>query len=158
MLGRMEAWNMALPDDALERGLRTHGNFSPLATQLRAAAAGEPIHLVVVGGSITVHNLFPQIFFDFLNTTLPAPSSGRVHALTNAGVSAIHAVPYEACVNRFMPANGTIYVLELTVNVRGGNVEGTSAPHWACLGSKCVPHPPCLSAAGAACRGSVQTE
>ena len=146
-LQRMEAWEYGLPPEALERGTTNLGNLTRLQRVLAQALAGEPVHLVTVGGSITrafygcvmaaprSHAVLRQAppghaaptasalacryvtqYFEFLNSTLPAPSGGRRHTSTNAAVSGTNSVPYEACADLFMPSNGSIYVLEMVAN------------------------------------------
>ena len=90
---------------------------------LRRAAAGEPLHLALVGGSVTSQATgftrgFGNRYFEFLNATFP-PSGGRQHKLTGAGVGGIHAVAYDSCAAVFMPFNASLYVLELTLNSMG---------------------------------------
>ena len=94
-MARMQAWQYALPPDALARGIPLHGDTTRLRTVLRRALRGEPLSIFAAGGSVTFgtgairpgeRNYVSQ-FGDFMNATLP-PSGGRAHRQCNGGFSA----------------------------------------------------------------------
>ena len=60
-LESMGAWGWQLPLEALERGNRRAGNLARLQRVLHQALAGEPIHVVTMGGSITGKRLAREI-------------------------------------------------------------------------------------------------
>ena len=63
-------------------------------------------------------------FFSFLNATIPEPSGGRKHQLSNAGVGAYTSTAYEACLNMLIPGNGSIYILEFA----GAHIPAQQVP------------------------------
>ena len=90
-LQRALSYKFSLPPDALERGTARQNNLTRLRRALQPALKGEPLHVVVIGGSVTagtgagtsLKNMslgYVNQFFDFLNATF-VPTGGRLNKL-----------------------------------------------------------------------------
>ena len=93
---RLQAWQFAMPADALRRSMLQQGDPSRLRAAVGRALEGKPLRVFVAGGSVTegVGSLereeghgYVTRFFQFVNATF-VPSGGRAHTLTNGGISA----------------------------------------------------------------------
>ena len=117
---RLKGWEYLLPADALQRGIVRLGDPSRVRSLLERAAAGEPQHLVFAGGSVTywgsMHPLgWVERLALFFSTAFPL-AHGQNHSISNAGIGAISSSMYEACMDEYMPMNGTLYVVDFTQN------------------------------------------
>ena len=95
-ISKVQAWEFALPPDALARGVPLPGDSTQLRRVLRRALRGEPLSIFAAGGSVTWgmgatspgEQGYVKQLAAFLNATLP-PTGGRAHRVTNGGYSAL---------------------------------------------------------------------
>ena len=130
---RWEAWQYALPPDALRRGT-TQRDLSRLQRAVWRAVGGEPLRISVAGGSVSSGmgaprggRNFVNRLFEFVNATF-TPSGGRSHALQNGAVQAANSAMYEACTPELLSLDADIYVVEFSVNDANPYVVCKQAP------------------------------
>ena len=85
-LQRARAWEYGLPQDALIRGTQPQNNLTRLRHALQPALRGEPLVVMVLGGSVTggtgaaAGSGYVQRFFNFINSVF-LPTNGRTNDL-----------------------------------------------------------------------------
>ena len=85
-----------MPQDALIRGTQLQNNLTRLCHALQPALRGEPLSIVVLGGSVTggtgaaAGSGYVQRFFNFINSVF-LPTKGRTNDLRviTGGTSAV---------------------------------------------------------------------
>ncbi len=96
-----------LPDD-LKRGVAFRGTGARARAVAARLLAGKPVHVAVAGGSVAwgqgapggAH--FGRRFFDWVNTTWPAPASAP-HRFTNAAKPGITSALFALCGDDLIP-------------------------------------------------------
>ena len=121
-LKRALSYKFLLPPDALERGTARQHNLTRLRRALRPALKGEPVNMVMIGGSVTAGTGamevgapgFVNVFFDFVNSAF-LPTGGRTNIL-NDPITGSTSVVLDTCADVRIPKDAAVYIIELAIN------------------------------------------
>ncbi|KAA6418426.1 MAG: hypothetical protein FRX49_11586 [Trebouxia sp. A1-2] len=130
---RIYAYEAALPEDLLQRGIGPPGNTNRLLKVFNKLMTGLPVSLSFIGGSITegggvpFHDRAPLSFTgkvtNWVRDTYPN-ASVRVQ---NAGVGGVTSLYYAQCVDMFVPDEDVDLVfVDFTLNDRASGIMGKS--------------------------------
>ncbi|KDD74140.1 hypothetical protein H632_c1539p0 [Helicosporidium sp. ATCC 50920] len=115
--------DLFLPPEALQRGLASLGSLHRMGRVVRRLQAGLSVHVVTVGGSTTSGrgayrgNSYPARFVRWLNAAYPCRGKNEAcHKLSNAGMGATPSALFAICLDKLVPLNGDLYVLEFAIN------------------------------------------
>ncbi|DBA66272.1 TPA: hypothetical protein ACH3X2_002527 [Trebouxia sp. C0005] len=125
---------MSLPEHILDRGLSNTGDVLRLRHLFQKLEAGQPINIVVIGGSITCggntntpQQIWVNLVFDWLNATWPHPG----HKFRNSCKPATPSMLFSFCLHNSVPDDTDLLFMEFTVNdnmgidrERGGGLPG----------------------------------
>ncbi|KAI7839286.1 hypothetical protein COHA_006984 [Chlorella ohadii] len=114
-------WQPALSKEERLRGLSYYGSGLRLQRVAAKLLAGQPIKVVMLGGSVTGGGgasapdlAYAARFFQFVNTSFPHSE----HVFINRAIAASTAFLYAPCLRHHVPQDADLVVLEFTVNER----------------------------------------
>lgn len=112
-------WPPVLTDEDVQRAAGYYGTGTRLRRVAAKLLAGLPIKAFMLGGSVTLgvgasspEAKYAARFFDLLNTSFPHQD----HVFANKGIGAAGSGIFAACLERMLPRDADLVVVEFTVN------------------------------------------
>ncbi|PSC68724.1 hypothetical protein C2E20_7768 [Micractinium conductrix] len=113
-------WPTVLTAEEVARAEGYYGTGRRLRHLAAKLLGGRPIKAYTLGGSVTLGNgasdmrrtAYAPRFFQLLNASFPHSD----HVLTNRGVGASASSLFTACLNRMVPADADLVVIEFSAN------------------------------------------